>query len=368
MPLAPPFYSEVLDLLQALIERPSLSRQEGATADLLVSFFKAFNCQPYRHGNNVWVKSKYWQADRPTLLLNSHHDTVAPVAGWKRPPHQAILEGDHLFGLGSNDAGGSLVTLIATFLYYDELPDYPFNLILVASAEEEISGANGIASVLPLVEHIDFGIVGEPTQMQMAVAERGLMVIDATANGKAGHAARNEGINALYLALEDIQWLRKYQFARQSEWLGPVKTTVTQIEAGQQHNIVPDVCKYVIDVRINGCYRNEEVFDFLQKNTRAQLKARSFRLQSSQIDLQHPLVRAGVALGLNCFGSPTLSDQALLPFPTIKIGCGDSARSHTADEYIKLSELKHGIQTYIQLLKTLAYHADGQQTMAESLH
>lgn len=285
-------------------------------------------------------------------MLNSHHDTVKPVNGWTRDPFSPSIEDGILYGLGSNDAGGPLVSLIATFCYfYDK--KLPFNLILAATAEEEISGANGIASLLPELPPIQVGIVGEPTMMQMAVAEKGLMVIDAIAHGKAGHAARNEGINAIYIALEDIQTIRRFKFDKTSELLGDVKMTVTQIEAGTQHNVVPDICKFVIDVRSNECYSNAQIYELIQEKVQSELKPRSFRLNSSGISLKHPLILRGSNLGLSYYGSPTLSDQALMPFETLKIGPGDSARSHTANEYIKLSEIQDGIDTYIALLSDL---------------
>lgn len=340
-----------IDLLQQLIATPSLSRQEEKTAEILANFFTARDIPVNRRDNNVWVRSKHWEEGKPTLLLNSHHDTVKPAAGWQRDPHRPTLEGDQLFGLGSNDAGGPLVSLIATFLHFYGREDLPYNLILAATAEEEISGPKGVASILPKLGTIALGIVGEPTQMHMAIAEKGLMVIDGEAKGKSGHAAREEGVNALYIALDDIRQLRDYRFERVSDLLGPVKVSVTQIEGGSQHNVVPDRCRFVVDVRTNELYRNEEVFENLQSLTQSELTARSFRLNSSRIDREHPLIRTGKGLGRNYFGSPTLSDQALMPFPTLKMGPGDSARSHTADEYIRLSEIEAGVAIYRDLLE-----------------
>lgn len=342
---------EAISLLRQLIATPSFSREEAGTAELIEAFFQSHNMPTRRKGNNLWAFSSHRDEAKPWVLLNSHHDTVQPAQGWRRDPFTPTLEGDTLYGLGSNDAGGPLVSLIATFLYFHKMKELPFNLILAATAEEEISGANGIASILEELPAIAVGIIGEPTQMQMAIAERGLMVIDAVAKGKAGHAAREEGINAIYLALQDIQWIKAYQFEKISPTLGPVKAMVTQIEAGSQHNVVPDACHYVIDVRTQECYTNREVFDILQQHTVAELTARSFRLNPSGISLDHPLAKAGIALGMKTYGSPTLSDQALCPFPTVKIGPGDSARSHTADEFIRLSEVEEGIKTYIQLLE-----------------
>jgi acetylornithine deacetylase len=338
-------------VLEQLIATPSFSTQEQGTAEVIAGLFHVLSIPYQRHGHNVWARMLHWQEGKPVVLLNSHHDTVRPAAGWQRDPFTPTLEGDRLYGLGSNDAGGPLVSLIAAFMHFYQREGLPFNLILAATAEEEISGPNGIAALLGELPPIALGIIGEPTQLQMAIAERGLMVIDAVAKGKAGHAAREEGVNAIYLALEDIAWIKGYQFEQVSPLLGPVKATVTQIEAGYQHNVVPDTCTYVIDVRTQECYTNAEVLDLLQRHTHAELKPRSLRLNPSGIPESHPIVQAGLSLGLKTFGSPTLSDQALCPFPTIKIGPGDSARSHTADEYIAISEIEAGIEIYIQLLE-----------------
>lgn len=344
---------KAIQLLEQLIGTPSLSREEGDTADLLFSFFTQLGIPAERYLHNVWAKNQHWEEGKPILLLNSHHDTVKPATGWQRPPFQPTTEGETLYGLGSNDAGGPLVSLIATFVYFYGKPNLPFNLILAATAEEEISGKNGIAALLPQLGNISLGIVGEPTKMEMAIAEKGLMVIDGTAEGKSGHAARNEGVNALYKAIEDIAWIRGHEFQKVSPLLGAVKATVTQIEAGSQHNVVPDRCSFVIDVRTNEAYSNEEVFEHLQAHTQSILKARSFRLNSSGIPLDHPVIQSGKSLGWPHFGSPTLSDQALMPFTTLKLGPGDSARSHTADEFIRHSEIKEGIEKYIQLLSLI---------------
>jgi len=341
---------EAIPLLQKLIETPSLSRQEDQTADLLVAFLRKHKKNPKRSGNNVWVLSDQWDSRKPTLLLNSHHDTVKPVDGWQRDPYRATLEGERLYGLGSNDAGASLVSLLATFLHLDQGSDLPFNLVWAGTAEEEISGPNGIASVFSDLPDPDVALVGEPTGMQLAVAEKGLMVIDGKATGKAGHAAREEGINALYLAMDDIQAIRNYGFDRVSPLLGPTKATVTQVQAGHQHNVVPDTCTFVVDVRTNELYSNQEVHQLLQEAVGSTLTPRSYRLNSSRIDVDHPLVRSGKAMGLSTYGSPTLSDQALISIPSLKMGPGDSARSHTADEYIDLTEIREGIKTYVALL------------------
>lgn len=344
---------ETINLLKNLLSTPSLSRQEEKTADLLLDFLRAKGLNPFRKGHNIWVRSSAWSDQKPTLLLNSHHDTVQPNAGWTMDPFSPLEQDGKLYGLGSNDAGGALVALLQTFLELHSNPGLPVNLLYAATAEEEISGDGGISSILPEIGPCWAGIVGEPTQMQMAVAEKGLLVIDAVAEGKAGHAAREEGINAIYLALDDIERLKNYQFEKISDALGMVKVSVTQIQAGTQHNVVPAECRFVVDVRTNEHYSNREVFEILQNLTLSKLSARSFRLNSSGIPLHHPLVLSGLAIGLKPFGSPTLSDQALISFPTIKLGPGDSARSHTADEFIYWKEISEAVPTYIDLIVTL---------------
>jgi acetylornithine deacetylase len=336
-------------LLQQLIQTPSFSREEAGTADLLMQFLSQHGIPAQRQGNNVWATGKTWDAALPTLLLNSHHDTVKPGPSWTYPPFAATLEGDRLTGLGSNDAGASAVSLLAVFRYFYDRPT-AFNLICAITAEEEISGANGVKSILPALDKIDLGIVGEPTGMHAAVAEKGLLVLDGVARGRTGHAARNEGDNALYKALDDINWLRTYQFPNVSELLGPVKLTVTQIQAGTQHNVVPDECRYVVDVRPTECYSNEEILEIIRAHVQADITPRSTHLQSSGLPLTHSLVQKAVAMGKTTYGSPTLSDQALMRFPTLKMGPGDSARSHAPDEYILLSEIRGGIADYIELL------------------
>ena len=338
-----------VDLLIRLIKTPSYSREETDTATMIQAFLEAHNVRAQRQKNNVWAVSKHFDAAKPTILLNSHHDTVKPGDGWKYDPFGATLEGDKLIGLGSNDAGASVVSLLAVFLYFQN-KDNPFNLICAITAEEEISGANGIRSVLPEFGKIDLGIVGEPTGMNLAIAEKGLIVLDCIAHGKTGHAAREEGENALYKAVEDIQWLRAFQFSEVSSLLGPVKMTVTQLSAGTQHNVVPDRCQFVIDVRTNELYQNQEIIDFIRANTRSEIVPRSTHLNSSRISENHPLIRKGVAMGKNIYGSPTLSDQSMMPFETLKMGPGDSARSHTPDEFILVSEIRAGIRDYIELL------------------
>ncbi len=345
-------YQEAITLLQQLISTPSFSREEQTTGDIIVHFLEKQGIPTQRQGNNVWAKNAHFTEGVPTVLLNSHHDTVKPVKAWTRDPFAADIVDGKLYGLGSNDAGGCLVSLIATFCHFYS-KKLPFNLVLLASAEEEISGRGGVEAVLPTLPPITVGIVGEPTLLQMAVAEKGLMVMDGLARGQAGHAAREEGINAIYIALQDIEYLKNFQFDKKSDLLGAVKMSVTQIEAGTQHNVVPDECRFVVDVRTNECYGNEEVWMMAQENLKSTLTPRSMRLNSSKIALDHPLILRGLELGMTYYGSPTLSDQALMPFPTLKLGPGDSARSHTADEFIFLEEIEKGIERYKELLMGL---------------
>ena len=336
-----------------MIARPSISRDEKEVADFLEAHWKQAGQTVFRHGNNLWMTSQPMDPAKPTLLLNSHIDTVKPVAGWSRDPFTPEeSEEDRLYGLGSNDAGASVVSLYAAFSILTQ-KEQPYNLIFLASCEEEVSGKNGLESVIPYLPPIQFAIVGEPTGMQPAVAEKGLMVLDCVATGKSGHAARNEGINAIYLALKDIEWFQHYQFPKQSDFLGPVKMTVTIIQAGTQHNVVPDKCTFTVDIRSNECYSNEQLFELIQQQVSCEIKARSFRLNSTRTDLDHPFVRRAILMGKEPFGSPTLSDQALMRFPSVKIGPGNSARSHSADEYIKGPEIREAIDTYVRLLNGL---------------
>ena len=346
-------HTDAFQLLQDMIGIPSLSREEDAVATLLENKLKSWELSPCRRGNNLWLKNRKWQEGKAVVLFNSHIDTVKPANGWSNDPFTPVVQNGKLTGLGSNDAGASVVAQLGAFRYFDGLPELPFNLIWSATAEEEISGTNGIASVLDELGPIDLGLVGEPTGMNLAIAEKGLLVIDAEAVGKTGHAARDEGVNAIYIALEDIQRLKEFRFPEESPVLGQVKTTVTQINAGHQHNVVPDSCRFVIDVRTNECYSNEEVFDILSGLLASNLKARSYRLNSSGISLNHPLVKRGEDLGLETYGSPTTSDQAVIPYTTVKVGPGDSARSHTPDEYIYEDEIRSGIDIYIRLLEDL---------------
>jgi acetylornithine deacetylase len=344
---------EAIALLKQLIAIPSFSREEDKTADLLAQFMQSKGIVVQRKLNNICALNKYCKKALPTLLLNSHHDTVKPNAGYSLNPFEPIVKDGKLYGLGSNDAGGALVSLLATFIYFYDKTHLKYNLVFAATAEEEISGENGIRTMLPDMGAIDIGIVGEPTQMNLAIAEKGLMVLDCTAYGVSGHAAREEGENALYKALKDIEWFRTFQFPKVSEALGSVKMSVTVINAGTQHNVVPDRCFFTVDVRTTDKYTNEEALEIIRQHVQSEIKPRSTRINSSGISKEHPLVKAGVNLGRKTFGSPTTSDQALMDFPTVKIGPGDSARSHTADEYIYVEEIKEGIELYIKMLKQL---------------
>lgn len=354
--------NDAIELLMQLIATPSVSRDESAAADIMQQAMLVYGLTPQRLGNNVWVKSSRWIANRPTLLLNAHIDTVKPVATWTRDPFTPTIDGDQLFGLGSNDCGGGLVSLLQAFRYLEASDeDCGYNIIYLASCEEEVSGANGMSLVVANEEFRSLlpeswdenltAIVGEPTAMQPAIAEKGLMVIDMVAHGKSGHAARNEGVNAIYEALDDMQWLRDYRYERVSEFLGPTKVTLTVVNSGTQHNVIPDECKMIVDVRTNELYTNEEVFDIINSHTRSECKARSFRLHSSSIALDNPIVSRLLDMGKQPFGSPTLSDQALMPWPSLKLGPGHSSRSHSADEYICISEIRDAIETYVKLIE-----------------
>lgn len=341
---------EAAELLKRLIAIPSTSRDEQAAADFLEAYLKERGAAPHRHLHNVWCEQPAAADDpRPTLLLNAHLDTVRPAPSWTRDPYTPALEGDRLYGLGSNDCGGGLVTLVQTFLALRGRK-LPYRLVFLASAEEEVSGKHGIEAALPLLPRIDAAIVGEPTAMRPAIAEKGLMVLDCTAHGSSGHAARNEGVNAIYQAMTDMEWFRTYRFGKESPLLGAVSMSVTMIQAGTQHNVVPDLCTFVVDVRPNECYTNLELVEEIRRHVSCDVVPRSTRLASSSIDPAHPLVAAAVRYGGQPFGSPTLSDQALMPFPSFKMGPGESARSHTADEYVCLSELHRAIEVYDQIL------------------
>lgn len=343
----------VVTHLSQLIEIPSLSKEEGETAAFLAAILTKSGIPFHQKGYNIWAQNANFDLTKPTILFNSHHDTVKPNTGYTRNPWQANIQDGALYGLGSTDAGGSLICLLATFLHFYDHSDLPFNLVWSGTAEEEISGAQGVESILPLLPPIAVGIVGEPTGMDLAVAEKGLLVLDGLVVGKAGHAARREGINAIYQALPILQWFEQYKFPKISDTLGEMHMQVTQIQSGTQHNVVPDSCHFTVDIRVTDAYTLEETLAIIQTHVPCTLQPRSVRLRSSHISLEHPLVRAGRAMGRAIYGSPTLSDQALMPFPTLKMGPGQSARSHTADEFILLEELKEGLAGYKRLIDYL---------------
>lgn len=345
---------EAVALLKQLIAIPSFSKEEDKTADVLEGYFRSKGISVGRLQNNIWAKNQHFDAGKPTLLLNSHHDTVRPNKAYTLDPFEPVERDGKLFGLGSNDAGGCLVALIAAFLHYYDREGLAYNLILAATAEEEISGHNGIELLLPLLGKIDVAVVGEPTKMDLAVAEKGLLVLDCTSYGKAGHAAREEGDNAIYKALQDIEWFRGYRAPKVSDLLGPVKMSVTVIDTDNKaHNVVPSQCHFVVDVRVNELYTFGELLDLIRSSVSCEVKPRSLRMRSSSIPAGHPLVQSGLRLGRTCYGSPTTSDKALMPFPALKTGPGDSARSHTADEFIYLEEIREGIEGYIELLQPI---------------
>ena len=344
------YVNDAVELLKELIATPRASRNETEAADVMEQRMAQWGLNPQREANNLWAVSDNFNKAKQTILLNAHIDTVKPVKTWTRDPYKPEVIDDKLFGIGANDCGGGLVTLLQVFRILKGR-ELPFNLIYLASAEEEVSGKDGVERVLPLLPKIDVAIVGEPTGMQPAIAEKGLMVIDGYTKGVSGHAARNEGVNAIYKALDDLVWLRDYKFRKESPLLGFSKMTVTQVESGTQHNVIPDSLHFVIDVRTNEYYQNEFVFSFLQKHMQNSiLKARSFRLHSSSIPTDHPLVKRCVKLGMKPFGSPTLSDQALMPFPSFKLGPGESSRSHSANEFIRISEIERALDTYLKII------------------
>jgi acetylornithine deacetylase len=346
-------FEQAVSLLQQLISIQSFSKEEDKTGDLIEKFLQERGVITHRKLNNIWAWNKHFDASKPTILLNSHHDTVKPNSGYTRDPYDAKIEDGKLYGLGSNDAGGCLVSLISVFLYFYEQENLKYNFCLATTAEEEISGVNGLELIIPDLGKLDFGIVGEPTRMQLAVAERGLMVLDCVAHGRAGHAAREEGENAIYKALTDIEWFRTFRFPNESEVFGPIKMSVTIINAGSQHNVVPASCTFTVDVRVTDAYRNEEVLEIIRHHVSCDVTPRSIRLKPSKIDKDHPIVKAGVALGRTTYGSPTTSDQSLLDIPSVKVGPGDSARSHTADEFVYVDEIKEGIELYVKMLESI---------------
>lgn len=344
-------YKESISLLKELIAIESFSREEAGSAAVIERFFQLRDIPVNRHMNNVWVCNLYFDTAKPTILLNSHHDTVKPNQAYTMNPFIPVERDGKLYGLGSNDAGGALVSLLAVFLHYYQQQHLSYNIIYAATAEEEISGRNGVEALIPHLPPIACGIVGEPTQMQMAIAERGLLVLDVMATGKPGHAARNEGENALYKAIKDIEWFSNYQFEKVSDLLGPVKMSVTVIETeNKAHNVVPALCKFIVDIRVNECYTFEEILHTVQQHISSVATPRSVRIKSTSIPVGHSLVQSGLKLGRTCYGSPTTSDKALMPFLTLKMGPGDSARSHSADEFIYVSEIREGIELYIALL------------------
>ncbi len=359
-------YIDAVELLKQLISTPSFSKEENKTADIIEAFLQDQGIITNRVINNVWAVNKHFDPAKPTILLNSHHDTIKPNPQYTKAPFTPVIEEGKLYGLGSNDAGGCLVSLIAAFLYFYQIENLSYNLVLAATAEEEISGKNGIEALLNNQEFQQLtksltklpfrgggaAIVGEPTLMNLAVAEKGLLVLDCIAYGKAGHAAREEGENAIYKAVKDIEWFKNYKFKKVSEWLGTVKMSVTSVQTeNKAHNIVPSQCNFVVDVRVTDEYSHEEVLETIQQNVVSEVKPRSMRMRSTRIDADHLIVKAGIAIGKTCFGSPTSSDKALIPFPALKCGPGDSARSHTANEFIYLAEVEKGIEDYIKMLK-----------------
>lgn len=346
------YTEDAVSLLKRLIATPSISRDESACAAVMADALRSYGLQPQMAGCNTFVVSDGYDSSRQTILLNAHIDTVRPVATWTRDPFSPDVEGDRLYGLGSNDCGGGLVALLQAFRIMNaDVSNRSCNLVYLASSEEEVSGQHGIVEALPLLPPIDVAIVGEPTGMQPAIAEKGLMVLDISAHGKSGHAARREGVNAIYGMMDDIAWMRSYKFEKVSPLLGETLMQVTQVNAGTQHNVVPDLCTAVVDIRTNELYTNEEVFDIVRSHCQSEVKARSFRLKSSHIDPSHPLVRRCKEMGMKPYGSPTLSDQAQMHFPSFKLGPGESARSHSADEYICISEIRHAINIYVSLLR-----------------
>lgn len=344
---------EAIELLKNLISTPSFSGEENETALLIMQWFSSHGIKFESDNHNIWAKNKYFDASKKTILLNSHHDTVKPNKGYTKNPFNPEVTNGKLYGLGSNDAGGCLVSLLVTFTYFYNRSDLNYNIVIVASAEEESSGTNGLNSMLKIIPPIDFAIIGEPTLMQLAIAEKGLLVLDCEAKGTSGHAAHGIVNNAIYNAIEDIHWFQNFEFPKESETLGKVKMTVTQINAGNQHNVIPASCKYVVDVRVSDAYSNQEVLEIIQSNVKSEVIARSLRLNSSSISKNHPIVEAGIKLGRQTYGSPTLSDQAVLSCPSLKLGPGQSLRSHTADEFIYLNEIEEGIDLYIKILNEI---------------
>jgi acetylornithine deacetylase len=343
---------ESITLLKQLIATPSFSSEEEHTALLIKAWFDANTIPFKRENNNLWAYNKYFDKQKPTLLLNSHHDTVKPNQGYTLNPFEPVEKDGKLFGLGSNDAGGCLVSLLATFAYFYSAENLPYNIVMVASAEEESSGKNGLNSVLKHLPELECAIVGEPTEMQLAIAEKGLLVLDVVVEGTPGHAAHPNNYVSIYNAIAVTEWFRDYRFEKESEVLGPMKMTVTGIQAGKQHNVVPAECHLVVDVRVNDCYTNVEVLETIQREigSKAKVTPRSLHLNSSSIPKDHDLVKAGIDLGRTTYGSPTLSDQSVLSCQSLKLGPGYSPRSHSADEFIYIKEIEEGVELYIKIL------------------
>ena len=345
--------NKAIELLKSLIATPSFSSEEDKTALCIEDWFKEFDIPFYRQDNNVWAYNKFYDKTKPTILLNSHHDTVKPNANYTNDPFEAFVEDGKLYGLGSNDAGGCLVSLLATFTYFYSKENLKYNFVIVASAEEESSGPLGLKSVLDKIGEIEFAIVGEPTLMQLAIAEKGLLVLDVIVKGTASHAAHPNDDNSIYNALSVIDWFRDLKFERVSDALGKVKVTVTQVKAGSQHNVVPAICELVVDIRVNDEYKNTEILNSIQENIpgNVDVRPRSLTLGSSSIPVDHEIVQSGIRLGRSTYGSPTLSDQSVLSCPSLKLGPGDSTRSHSANEFIYVKEIEEGIELYIQILE-----------------
>ncbi|WP_185864801.1 M20 family metallo-hydrolase [Blattabacterium cuenoti] len=348
---------EAIQLLMSMINTPSLSKQEYQVSFLIENYLSRYGFSVNRRFNNIWTENINYSKSKllRTILLNSHHDTVKPGKNWITNPFKSVKKGDKLIGLGSNDAGGSVVSMISTFIYLSKLSELPYRLILSITAEEEISGSSGVSSILPELGKIDLGIIGEPTKMQVAIAEKGLMVLDCIAEGKTSHSARNSGINAIYIATRDIEFLKNFSFKRTSKLLGKTTLNITQIHGGIQHNVIPDICSFVIDIRTNDLYNNKELIDIIQKKIFSRIYPRSYHLNSSFINPKHPIVLKAKSIGIKTYGSPTLSDQSVMPFSTIKMGVGDSLRSHTSNEYILITEIMEGIDIYIRLLKDFSF-------------
>jgi acetylornithine deacetylase len=343
-----------IELLKKLISTPSFSGDETNAADLVYGFLYEHNIEAHRFLNNVWAKNKHFSPVKPTLLLNSHLDTVKPSPAYSRNPFEPEIEDGKLYGLGSNDAGGSVVALLSVFCdLYEKL--LPYNIVIAITAEEEAICKNGISALWQHLGKIDFAIVGEPTGMQAAIAERGLIVLDCVAEGVSGHAARNEGKNALYEAIDDILWFKNYKFPKISKLMGEVKMSVTVIHSGTQHNVIPSKCEFVVDIRPTDCYSNEEIVDIIRSNVKSGITPRSLHLKASAISEEHILVETAKNLDIPCYVSPTTSDISRIHVPAIKMGPGNSVRSHTADEFIFVEEIETAVNQYKAFLGEILF-------------